>query len=280
MLLKPSRPVQPEPQRLQKRKAVTIGIGFHCRDGIVLAADQQQTMQGYYKVHASKIGNIVYGESTILWTYAYLPNLVTVMRDGVFTKLEGVFPKRPGSPRPKLTSNHLVEAISKQIAEMKGQYPEEMAQQQFLFAASCGSGLRFIRVTGGIVDEPHWACIGVGDSSLVNFIYKSFNFGPPVLTYTIDALVLAVYMIYLAKQFVDGVGGPTDAVILRYGSGSPIFVLEQQIKYLEQKFEDMQFLFKNVYNVLTNSEISDENSERLIQELAQGLKVIRKKSGG
>jgi len=275
MILTLTRPkplpfVHPKPARLPTRKAVTIGIGFYCRDGIVLAADQQQTMQGYYKVHTSKIGNIVYGDATILWTYAYLPNLVTVMKDGVFAKLPS------GSPRPKLTLNQIAEAISKQIAEMKSQYPEEMAQQQFLLAASCGSGLRFFRVTGGIVDEPHWGCIGVGDSSLVNFIYKSLNFGPPVLTHANDALTLAVYMIHLAKQFVDGVGGPTDAVILRYGSGTPFFIPSQQIEHLEKKFEDMQYALREVYNILTNTAISDEDSERLIEKLAQGLRNLRK----
>ena len=247
---------------------MTIGIGFHCRDGIVLAADQQQTAGGYYKVHSTKLGNIVYEGATILWTYSHLPNLVTVMKDGVFAKL-------PNDPS-QFTVNNVSEAVYKQIAEMKTQYPAEMADQQFLFALSCGNALKFVRVSGGIVDEPHSACIGVGDSSLVNYIIKAFGWRPPIFMDVADALTLAIYVIHLAKQFVDRVGGPTDAMILRYGHGHPDFVTSQQIKHMEDNFEGMEFLFRDVYSVLTNPAIPEDDLERPIARIVEGLKTIKK----
>jgi hypothetical protein len=225
-------------------------------------------MQGFYKTHTNKIGNLVYGGATVVWTYSHLPNLVTVMRDGLFAKL-------PSFP-PELKANQITAAISQQIAEMKTEYPSEMEQQQFLYALSTGTEIRFVRVTGGIVDEPGWACIGVGDSSLVNFISKNFTFAPACLTSTSEALPLAIYMVYLAKQFVDGVGGPTDAVILRHGEAVPDFLLGHYIQRLEGMFENMHFCFRDVYNILTNPNISDENAERLIQSLANGIRNIRK----
>jgi 20S proteasome alpha/beta subunit len=267
MLPRPHFPPKPKPQRLPKRRAVTIGIGFHCRDGIVLAADQQQTVSGYYKLHSCKLGSLVYGGTTILWTYSYLPNLVSVMRDGMFAKL-------PSFP-PELTLEQIADAISKQIVEMKGQYPAEMAEQQFLYAFSSGNGVRFMRVSAGIVDEPEWACIGIGDSSLVNYISKTFSFLPPIAMYADEALVLAVYMVYLAKQFVDGVGGPTDAVILKYGNGSPHFMPSQTLKRLEEKFDTIQHIFRELYNVLTNSAISKDDEERLLVHLVNSVKAFR-----
>jgi 20S proteasome alpha/beta subunit len=258
-------------QRVPQRRAVTIGIGFHCRDGIVLAADQQQTVEGYYKIHSTKLGNIVYEGATILWTYSHLPNLVTVMKDGVFAKLP--------NDSTQFTVNNIAEAVYKQIAEMKAQYPIEMADQQFLFALSCGAALKFIRVSGGIVDEPHWACIGVGDSSLVNYIIKVFGWRPPIFMDAGDALTLAVYVIHLAKQFVDRVGGPTDAIILRNDGAHPDFVTSQQIKHLEDNFETMEFLFRDVYNVLTNPAIPQNDLERPIARIVEGIKAMKKQWG-
>jgi 20S proteasome alpha/beta subunit len=229
---------QPKLNRLPERKAVTIGIGFHCRDGVVIAADQQQTSEGFFKTHSTKLGNIIYGGATILWTYSHLSSLASVMKDGVFAKLHP-FP-------PAYTMDEIQQSISTQIKEMKSEYPEEMQMQQFLYSYSCGAGVRFMRYSAGIIDEPEWAPIGIGDSSLVNYIYETFSVGSPMFMNVDYALDLAVYMVYLAKKFVDKVGGQTDAVILR-SNGAPEFVTSQRINLIEQKCERVQHAFLDLF---------------------------------
>jgi hypothetical protein len=266
-LPKPHLGIRPNPKRLRlpERKAVTIGIGIHCNGGVVLAADQQQTVDGYYKIHSTKIGNIVYGGATILWTYSHLPNLATAMKDGLLSKL-------PFYP-PTYNEEQVRCAIFKEIDEMKNLYPTQMEQQEFLYAFSCGSGARFLRVSGGIIDEPSWACIGVGDSSLVNYIFKTLRFTPPHFMATDEAVFLAIYMIYLAKRFVDKVGGPTDVIVLENGDGHPDFIPEQSIERIEAKFESMQYLFRDLYNILTNK---DADAERLLSDLRNSVNAFRK----
>lgn len=262
--------LRPVPPRLSKRKVVTIGIGFHCKDGIVLASDQQQTVEGYFKTHSTKLGNLIYGGATILWTYSYLPNLVTVMKDGLFSKL----PRFP----PDLTPDQVGDAISQEIVEMKSLYPEEMKTQQFLFAYSCGKGVRFIRAAHGIVDEPTHAYIGIGDSSLINYIFGEFCAAPVPLLSIEDASFLAIYMVYCAKQFVDGCGGVTDVVVLRAGDGHPHFVPTRWIRDIEtQCGTHMQDIFRHVYSILTARDISKDDLAQTLVILGNSIKAFRQR---
>src|SRR5713226_8596853 len=54
--LKPHpRVPRPIPKRLPRRKYVTIAAGFCCKDGMVIAADSQETTLGYMKGEKEKI---------------------------------------------------------------------------------------------------------------------------------------------------------------------------------------------------------------------------------
>jgi hypothetical protein len=54
-LPKPFRPPILKPRRLLKEIAVTIAVGFQCREGIVLCADSQETISGYIKLDQRKV---------------------------------------------------------------------------------------------------------------------------------------------------------------------------------------------------------------------------------
>src|SRR5271165_1553360 len=72
-------PTRRPTERLRKKaaKAVTIGIGFLCSDGIVLCADNQITWPGSHKHHKSKI---YHHDSSAEWkavfTFAGNPDLM------------------------------------------------------------------------------------------------------------------------------------------------------------------------------------------------------------
>ena len=52
---KPPRPFPAKPRRLPERKHMTIALGLIARDGIVFAADTQETTPGYWKHDQGKI---------------------------------------------------------------------------------------------------------------------------------------------------------------------------------------------------------------------------------
>src|SRR5438552_17699196 len=54
----------PKPRRLPARKQMTIALGILAKDGVVLAADTQETFSGVFKVDQAKILATVLGTST------------------------------------------------------------------------------------------------------------------------------------------------------------------------------------------------------------------------
>src|SRR2546428_6976952 len=60
--LKPPRSfISPKPRRLPERKRMTIALGILAKDGVVLAADTQETYAGIFKVDQSKITAVLNG---------------------------------------------------------------------------------------------------------------------------------------------------------------------------------------------------------------------------
>src|ERR1039458_9611374 len=68
-------PICPKPKRLPVRKAVTIGVGFRCVDGIVLCADNQITWQGSHKAYECKIRQHRTDEWTLVNTFSGDPEV-------------------------------------------------------------------------------------------------------------------------------------------------------------------------------------------------------------
>src|SRR5579864_1057389 len=66
MLRQPPRPkpFPPKPRRLPERKRMTIAVGILAADGVVIAADSQETVQNYWKGNQGKVWwSAYYGDS-------------------------------------------------------------------------------------------------------------------------------------------------------------------------------------------------------------------------
>ncbi len=69
MPLKPHQVFRRNPERLPKRKAVTITLGFHTNDGVVLCADMQRTI-GDMKTYDGKIGLTIFHQAGVIVSIA------------------------------------------------------------------------------------------------------------------------------------------------------------------------------------------------------------------
>jgi 20S proteasome alpha/beta subunit len=253
-------------RRLPERKAMTIGIGFLCQDGVVLAADRQVTVEGYYKDHQSKLTVITHPQCHVVSTYAYLPNLANVLNHKVNLYLQTLH---------KPYGEEIVRLITSETQRLKQQYPSEMESQQFLWAISTESErARLLRISGGIIDEPDWACIGIGDSSLVRYIISQLAPIHPRDLPAKDGALLAVYVVQQAKAFVDGCGGPTDAAIT-YDKGVERPLEEVDYRAIETEFESLQFAFRYLYSIWTISQLPADERNRLMEDLGEFVKAKR-----
>jgi 20S proteasome alpha/beta subunit len=262
----PQLPIRQLVRRLPERKAVTIGIGFACQGGVALAADRQITVEGYFKDHEPKLTVIEHPECRVVSTYAYLPSLANLLNSKVDLELKTI---------AKPYGEEILQIITAETAKLKKQYPSEMKRQQFLWAISThGEAARLIKISGGIIDEPQWACIGIGDTSVVRYCVSQITAIPPTYLPVDEGSKLAVYIVKQAKTFVDGCGGETDAAIV-YDDVDENPIKKLETEEIEKDFGSLQFAFQYLYNIWTNALISENERKRLMSDLAKFVKDKR-----
>jgi len=264
--LRQQLPIRQLVRWLPERKAVTIGIGFACQGGVILAADRQITVEGYFKDHEAKLTVLAHANCHVVSTYAYLPSLANLLNSRVDLELKTI--SRPHG-------EEIVQIITAEATKLRKQYPAEMKHQQFLWAISTHSeAARLIRISGGVVDEPQWACIGIGDSSLVRYFVSQITPIPPAYLPVGEVSRLAVYIIRQAKTFVDRCGGQTDAAIVYdEADEKPIETVESE--EIEKDFGSLQFAIQYLYNIWTNAMISEQERNRMLKDLAKFVKDKR-----
>ncbi len=99
-------PRKPKPERLRKRRHVTIAIGILCSDGIILCADSQESVDEYSKISRPKVFELNLLDDGVKAVLAGAGNSVFI--DALRSKLESAL-----DLAPYLTCDSLASKVSK-----------------------------------------------------------------------------------------------------------------------------------------------------------------------
>lgn len=206
-LLKPlARPVpRPIPsRRLPKGKAVTIGVGFTCQQGIVLGADTQITCDGFHKYYEHKIYSKQTSAASVAFTFSGDPGLMKSFCDRFFDALDSA---------RELKSIEIEQWISGILGEME----EVKATADLSMLAGIvlpSKEFRLLRTDAKKVYRIPSGFIGVGDSSLIRYLMALLTQSAYPFSLR-QAELLSFYIVQQAKNWIDGCGGETDVLFLR-----------------------------------------------------------------
>lgn len=203
---KPHFPPHRKPERTSERKAVTVALGFNCGDGIVMCSDQQITSKGWHKYYESKMYAISgFGDQapyTVMLTYAGDPHLAKTIYEKLAASQAGF---------------DSTESLKSLLEGLLSEIPRDDAEGTHFLCGFCRKPgiLGLLRTSGYSVHEVGADRIGMGDSSLLSFLFSLMVIQPIDVWH---AVFMGHYIIEQAKKFVDGCGGDTDIQILR-GNG-------------------------------------------------------------
>jgi 20S proteasome alpha/beta subunit len=213
----PLKHVVRSPRSQRKARKMTIGIGFQSLSGVVLACDTQVTLQGLYKEHQQKLFLIDKAASgfTIASCYSGMPNLAFAFYKQVEQALIAV----------EVSSiQQVAETLEVVARDFRRKYPKDMPYQNFLFAVGKdGERPKLLRISNSIVDETESATIGAGDSALVKYLIAKLCPFWPGTESPFFLVVLSAYIVAQAKEFIDGCGGDTSAIIVAQDAGIKIY---------------------------------------------------------
>ncbi|MGB7282923.1 MAG: hypothetical protein WBE13_11730 [Candidatus Acidiferrum sp.] len=184
---------------------MTIGIGLTTEEGVVIASDTQVTVEGFFKDDDCKLRKISFAdEGAVIASFAGYPSLMNIAYKELCDDLSG-----PPGPEWRDVDKR----IGTMLSGLKTKYPEKMEGQQFLFAVSSPfQPPTLYRADGDVLSVEPWACIGIGDSSLVRFLIGRFW----KTDLSIEcAILLAAYIVHYAKKYIDKVGGDTQIFVVR-----------------------------------------------------------------
>lgn len=241
---------------------MTIGLGFVSRSGVVLASDTQYTAQDNYKYDQRKMQLCAYPSCSLGSTFSHLPSLSNILNDRVRSRVQKLNKGR---------ASGVISMIRDEVKKLVLEHPEEMARQEFLFAVgTADEPAKLVCVSQGIVDEPLFACIGGGDSSLVRYLMAQTSRTPYFYWSMAEVVQFAIYVVQQAKKFVDGVGGETDVLTVT-GHDQYSLLSSAAIEGFESDFDQLQRAFEMLYNIWTNSAVDNEDRLRLIGNLSDFL---------
>ena len=256
-------PTQRPTERLRKGKAVTIGVGFFCQDGIVICSDNQVTWEDSHKDYKRKILIHDAPEWITAFTYAGSPEVMECF----FEKFEAT----AATLRPPFTVAKIHEAVETVLFCMDI-LDNQVNQLQMICGISILNGeWKLLRTEQKVVRKvSDYGYVGCGEGSLLRFLgrilcgdYTEFKIR--------HAMMLGVYLTMKARTHVDGCGGDTEGIILRPNSGvegiSPnlIYRAEQDMLLLEKRI-------KLVVGALYDKAASDDLFAKLLDQLDRELK--------
>jgi 20S proteasome alpha/beta subunit len=218
--------VQPDHERLPRRKAVTIVLGLKSPQGVVLAADTQETYVGSHKVNRPKLA---YHSGDNL---CGLPVGMAIAGAGFGPSLDKLSSTMWESV---LDASGIDEACTKAEEAIAGHYRHyrevmQLENDELVYGIGASASTRLFHAWGPIVNEISHQASGSGQP-IADFLLRNFK----DTMHITNAMAWAVYILYCAKQHADGCGGNSNVAVLQ-NDGQNYHLAPDHIEALEKLF--------------------------------------------
>jgi hypothetical protein len=219
MMPKPPFP-RPNPKRLTKRYAVTIVAGFKCKEGIVVCADTQETV-GISKRNVPKLRiepSLPTGGRGQFNPEAHKDMAVAfcgATDNGPF--VDKLVDNAWNASKDTTTIQDACLEIEKSVKETYREFGE-IYQPGYCPSAEVIYGVKFagesklFSASGPVVNEQHGFSSGGIGSYMADFLSSRLYSGTLGIR---QCIILAAYVLFQAKEHVDGCGGHSEIAVLR-----------------------------------------------------------------
>ena len=243
---------------------MTIVLGVKTPQGLILAADTQESYAGSHKVNRPKLfykaeknlcdlsmGLAVAGAGFGPW----LDKITAAMWDAVED------------------ATNLDEACSKVEDEIKKRYDEyrqllnSSIDSELIYGIGASGGTRLFHAWGPIVNEVMHRAAGSGQA-IADFLLRHLK----TTTHITNAMALAVYILYSAKQHSEGCGGDTHLAVIQ-NDGKNYLLDSEQVRAMENLFEKASGFTDNFLMFAANPVITPEGVKAVGAVISEGLAV-------
>jgi hypothetical protein len=216
---------------------MTIALGMLAKDGLVLAADSQETYPGSLKVTQGKILAAVVGphsqpRATLGVTGAGSATHLDALNQSI---CDGFAREKPSSIEAcQLAIADKVLQFNMQHVAPFGGWPEHERPCCSLVVGAAVNGKFGLWTTEKtVMREVHYGAVGIGSPYATLLLSRMWTGGHDGVRIT---ALLAAYVMYAVKQSVEGCGKDTHIVFIEKG-GQGVVLEPGRVRLLEEQFE-------------------------------------------
>jgi len=265
----------------ESRQIVTIIAGFRCRDGIVVCADTQET-SGSAKRNVTKLEfwngptwseaqrKMINHDLAIAFCGAGDGPFVDKIASRAWDALRGV--------ADIWEATDAVESMIKETYREFGQIyqPGSFPQAELIYGITIGGQSRLFQASGPLVNEKSYASNGIG-YYLADFLAERMGAnGESGWLTTRQCTVVAAYILFQAKEHVEGCGGNSHVAVLRESESSGMV----DFRLIEHLTDYLKLADRFTGEILVETadfSISDSKVSERIESLAETIKFIRER---
>jgi 20S proteasome alpha/beta subunit len=209
-----------EPKRLPERRAVTIIAGFRAVDGIVLCGDTQETVANLSKRHVTKLkvepeeaAYEIVRTSDLAFSFCGSGN-------GPFID---VITRRAGNRVRQATNvDDACMSAENSITETYEEYgriyqPGQCPEVEIIYGIKMNGESRLFQASGPMVNPIDTYCSAGAGYYMADFLASRMYSNELDVS---QCVILASYILFQAKEHVDGCGGESHIGVLRNGGTS------------------------------------------------------------
>ena len=270
-------PKRPQLWRPLKRQVLTIIAGFQCQDGIVVCADTQETV-GSAKRNVPKLefykGPVCSSQDSNKLVNHDLALVICGAGDGPF--VDKIASRAWDAVREVSDAWEASDAVESMIKETYKEFGEiyqtgACPQAELIYGITIGGHRRLFHAVGPVVNERSYASSGIG-YYLADFLTARMR-GDAWLTVR-QSIILAAYILFQAKEHVEGCGGESHIAVLRdeESSGRVDFHL---INHLTAYLKSADHYTGEMLLTAADFSISDSEFSQRITDSTEMLKFIR-----
>jgi hypothetical protein len=250
---------------------MTIALGLIADDGVVIAADRQETL-GEQKTDQRKIES--------LWAMPVGSLLVSGAGNGPYLDsmtqrlyrcfgVDGLEWDEADDMTEKFRQTHAA-FYSEAVLPFSGYQPYERPDYELLFGCSVGNSAHFLwyshklalnRVQG-------YRAVGIGQATAEAMLKKFYVTRLPLKV----AISLAAYVVYQVKNSVEGCGFETDVMFTQIGT-PPCRVTPETIQGMDKSFAEYRLIERDdLYNCIGGGVIPKNRDVKGWNKLRRDLK--------
>lgn len=256
----------------RSRRAVTIIAGFKCRDGIVICADSQETV-GSSKRSVPKI-QFHKGPFPDFQNQDFINHDLAVVfagaGDGPFIDKVAELAWQPIRKASNIwQASTAIEAVIKDTYKEYGKIYQQgqCPSAELVYGITMGKVSKLFHAYGPIVNEKEYVSAGIG------YYLADFLAGRMYQQHlsTRQCVILAAYILYQAKEHVEGCGGDSQIAVLREEEPSGLV----EYKLIEEVTKFLQIADTELGGLLMNSANFAEPEENLGKEFLAAMEAVR-----